>query len=152
MPPVITLSLYEQDFVRWTEQTAKQLKSRAFDAVDWDNLIEEVEALGRSERRELQSRLLVLFEHALKRVYLPLPQEFNGWERTIRGQRIQLELLLGDSPSLKTRWEPACDRAWSLALKKVRGDYPQIICPDHCPFDIEPDVLLNQVFWSVESE
>jgi len=87
-------SLYEQDLLLRTEETIRHLKAKNFDDLDLDNLIEEIETLGRSERKELTSRLLVLFEHLLKRLYVPMPMEYNGWERTIREQRIQLELVL----------------------------------------------------------
>lgn len=110
-------SLYDCDFLLWTEETAGQLKVKDFENLDLENLIEEIEALGRSEKRELKSRLLVLLEHLLKRLYILMPYEYNGWERTIREQRIQIELLLDDSPSLKNQWDESCHLAWSLALK-----------------------------------
>jgi hypothetical protein len=59
-------NLYESDFYQWIQQTAGALKAKAFDQVDWDNVIEEIESMGRSERRELKSRLIVLLEHLLK--------------------------------------------------------------------------------------
>ncbi|NEQ89124.1 MAG: DUF29 domain-containing protein, partial [Moorea sp. SIO2I5] len=65
-----TSDLYDQDFVLWTETTCQQLKTRNFDELDIDNLIEEIASLGRSDRRELQSRLKVLMEHLLKRQYV----------------------------------------------------------------------------------
>jgi hypothetical protein len=141
------ISLYERDFLLWTEETVNLLKTRDFDDLDLDNLIEEIEALGRSEKKELKSRLLTLLEHILKRLYVKIPREYNGWERTIREQRIQIELLLDDSPSLKTQWYEACDRAWELALKKVSGDYPKVEFPDICPFATSIETLLNRDFW-----
>jgi Lhr-like helicase len=148
------ISLYDRDFLLWTEETTNLLKARDFDRVDLDNLIEEIEALGRSEKKELKSRLLTLLEHILKRLHVKMPREYNGWERTIREQRIQIELLLDDSPSLKTQWHEACDslrdafrRAWELALKKVSGDYPKVEFPSACPFATNIETLLNQNFW-----
>ncbi|MEB3122721.1 MAG: DUF29 domain-containing protein, partial [Snowella sp.] len=58
-----SISLYEQDLLLWTEETIRHLKAKNFDELDLDNLIEEIETLGRSEKKELKSRLLVLFEH-----------------------------------------------------------------------------------------
>ena len=144
---VNTKSLYECDFLRWTEETARQLKVKDFDSLDLENLIEEIEALGRSEKKELKSRLLVLLEHLLKRLYVKMPREYNGWERTIREQRIQIELLLDDSPSLKKQWNESCNQAWRLALKKVRGDYPNVNFPNTYPFLTDSDPLLNGIFW-----
>lgn len=143
-PPV---SLYEQDLLLWTEETIRHLEAKNFEELDLDNLIEEIVALGRSERKELKSRLLVLFEHLLKGLYVPMPLEYNGWERTIREQRIQLELALEVSPSLKNQWQESCEQAWRLALKKVKGDYPDTESPNTIPFSTERLTLLNQDFW-----
>lgn len=140
-------SLYECDFLLWTEETAHQLKVKDFERLDLANLIEEIESLGRSEKKELKSRLLVLLEHLLKRLYVKLPREYNGWERTIREQRLQIELLLEDLPSLKNQWDESCNQAWRLALKKVRGDYPNVNFPNTYPFLTDSDTLLNQILW-----
>ena len=72
-------SLYESDFLLWTQDTIAKLKARDFDHVDLENLLEEIEALGNSYRDELESRLEILIEHCLKRLYVDMPQEFNGW-------------------------------------------------------------------------
>ncbi|CAN1210075.1 DUF29 domain-containing protein [Tumidithrix helvetica PCC 7403] len=141
------LPLYDRDFWLWTQETIHLLKTRDFDRVDLDNLIEEIESLGRSEKKELKSSLLTLLEHILKRLYVKMPREYNGWEQTIREQRIQIELLLDDSPSLKTQWIEACDRAWELSLKKVSGDYPKVKFPSICPFSTDIEALLNQNPW-----
>ena len=99
---VEALSLYEQDFLLWSEETAAKLKVRDFENLDIENLIEEVESLGRSDRKELLSRLVVIFEHLLKRLYVQLPDDYNGWQRTVRNQRNELVILLKQSPSLKS--------------------------------------------------
>ena len=98
------VSLYDQDILLWVEDTVSKLKSRDFTHLDLDNLIEEVESLGISQRKELLSRLTTLLEHLLKRLYINLPDDYNGWERTIREQRRQIRILLKDAPSLKARW------------------------------------------------
>ncbi len=152
------ISLYDRDFLLWTEETANLLKARDLDRLDLDNLIEEIEALGRSEKKELKSLLLTLLEHILKRLHVKMPREYNGWGSTIREQRIQIELLLDDSPSLKTQWAEACDslrdafrRAWELALKKVSGDYPKVELPNIYPFATNIETLLNQNFWESQN-
>lgn len=96
-------SLYESDFYQWVQQTAGAIKAKAFDQVDWDNVIEEIESMGRSERRELKSRLIVLLEHLLKLHYWVSEREQNerGWRNTIIEQRRQIHLVLDDSPSLR---------------------------------------------------
>ena len=80
-------SLYEKDILLWVEETVSQLKAKNFEHLDLEHLIEEVEALGISQKRELLSRLVVLLEHLLKRLYVDLPYDYNGWEKTIRTQR-----------------------------------------------------------------
>ncbi len=146
----MTQSLYEQDFLQWTEATVAQLKARDFEHLDFENLIEEIDALGRSQRKELKSRLLVLLEHLLKRLYVPSPGDYRGWENTIEEQRRQIELELEDSPSLKNYWDAAFDTGWRLALKGVRKSYPAVNFPDKWPFDQAPDAMLNCDFWEME--
>ncbi|AKE63826.1 hypothetical protein MYAER_1470 [Microcystis aeruginosa NIES-2549] len=93
-------NLYDQDFALWIEKTVKQLKSGYLSQVDLENLIEEVESLGRRDKRELKNRLITLFEQALKRRYLPLSDCYRGWEVTIKRFQSQLKAILKDSPSL----------------------------------------------------
>lgn len=148
---VEALSLYEKDFLLWSEDTTAKLKARDFEHLDLENLIEEVESLSRSERSQLLNRLIVLLEHLLKRLYVPLPQDYNGWERTIRNQRRHLETLLEDSPSLKSIWSERFERAWKSALKTVQEDYPKVDFPDRFPYLTDVDTLLNKKYWEIKS-
>jgi len=141
------LSLYEEDFLLWSEDTAAKLKARDFEHLDLENLIEEVESLSRSERSQLLNRLIVLLEHLLKRLYVELPQDYNGWERTIRTQRRHLEILLEDSPSLKAIWSQRFDRAWISALKTVRKEYKNDVFPDRFPYPTDVESMLDRDFW-----
>ncbi|GCL38662.1 MULTISPECIES: DUF29 domain-containing protein [Sphaerospermopsis] len=93
-------NLYEQDFYLWIETTAQHLRKGDFTEVDLGNLIEEIESMGRSEKRELKSRLIVLLMHLLKWHYQP-EKRSASWQSTITEQRICLEELLEDSPSLQ---------------------------------------------------
>ena len=146
--------LYEQDFLLWSEETAAKLRARDFENLDLENLIEEVESLGRSNRKELSSRLVRLLEHLLKRMYVELPENYRGWEDTIRHQRLELQLLIKDSPSLKTIWSERLEQAWEVALETVREDYPKVTFPDRFPYSTDVDTLLNQKYqkyWEIES-
>ncbi len=145
-------SLYETDFLLWTEETVAKLKARDFDHVDLENLIEEIEGLGKSDKKEIKSRLTTLLAHLLKRIYVNMPQEFNGWERTIRNQRTDLELALMDSPSLKTVWNEAFDIAFRLALRNVRDEYEEKgdRIPEQWQFSRDIDTMLNLKFWERE--
>ncbi|MDY7006115.1 MAG: DUF29 domain-containing protein [Cyanobacteriota bacterium] len=118
-------SLYHRDFIAWCEDTAAKLRSRELDNLDFDNLIEEIESLGRSERRELKNRLMVLLAHILKRMYVNTPENFNGWELTIVEQRKQIKGLLQDSPSLKPYLEATFTEVYADALDIVRVEYKQ---------------------------
>jgi hypothetical protein len=140
-------TLYETDYLLWTEETIAKLKARAFNQVDVENLIEEIEDLGRSQKRELRQRLAILLEHLLKRLYVNMPQEYNGWERTIREQRRQIKLEIKASPSLKSIWEQSFDLAWEFALETVRDDYSQFDFPDLWPFGRDIDSILTVNFW-----
>ncbi|ATS18525.1 DUF29 domain-containing protein [Synechococcus sp. PCC 6717] len=145
-------SLYDQDILLWSEDTVAKLKARDFDHLDIEHLIEEVEALGISQKKELISRLIVLLEHLLKRLYVNLPGDYNGWERTIRTQRSELEVLLDTAPSLSNRWELSFDKAWQIALKNVRKEYPQVSFPDAWSYDRAIEQLLNNDFWLQSTE
>lgn len=150
MTQTITTTLYNVDYLLWTEETIAKLRARDFDRVDLENLIEEIEDLGRSQKRELKQRLKTLLEHLLKRLYVDMPQEFNGWERTIREQRQQIKLELMDSPSLKSIWEKSFDLAWQFALETVCDDYPQFAFPDTWQFKRHIDAILNIKFWEIK--
>jgi hypothetical protein len=100
--PTVTTNddLYDQDFYLWIETISKQLKAGKFAEIDLANLIEEIESMGKSEKRELKSRLIVLLMHLLKWQYQP-EKRSESWRSTITEQRICIELLLEDSPSLQ---------------------------------------------------
>ena len=70
--------LYEKDFVQWTEEQAQHLQKQELDAIDWQNIQEEIAALGRSEKHELENRLEVLLEHLLKRCYINRTYDNRG--------------------------------------------------------------------------
>jgi hypothetical protein len=97
--------LYEEDFVRWTEQQSRALREAAGVGInlplDWENLAEEIESLGRSQRRELRSRIAAIIEHLLKLEQSPAVDPRRGWMDTVARERSDIERLIEDSPSLK---------------------------------------------------
>ncbi len=95
-------SLYEYDFYGWTELQAKALANRQVEALDWQNLREEIISLGKQEYRELVSRLTVLVGHLLKWEYQP-DKRSRSWFLTIREQRRGIRRHLEGNPSLKSR-------------------------------------------------
>jgi hypothetical protein len=98
--------LYEEDFVLWAEEQSRALREAAGVganlALDWENLAEEIESLGRSQRHELRSRVAVILEHLLKLEYSPATDPRRGWMETVARQRSDIALLLDDSPSLRS--------------------------------------------------
>lgn len=143
----LSANLYECDYLRWVDDTVTKLESRNFEQLDLANLIEEIEDLGRSQKKELRQCLATLLAHLLKRVYVNLSQDFNGWQRTIREQRRQIKFELEDSPSLSAIWHKSFDSAWRFALETVREDYTQVEFPDIWQFSRELDPILNLNFW-----
>lgn len=140
-------TLYERDFVAWCEDTAAKLRARDIEHLDFDNLIEEIESLGRSDRRELKNRLTVLLAHILKRMYVSSPENFNGWELTIIEQRRQIQDLLEDSPSLKPYLVEILAKVYANALNDVRFEYKQTEFSETWQFDTETDALLSKKYW-----
>ncbi|MBJ7899614.1 MAG: DUF29 family protein [Cyanobacteria bacterium RI_101] len=148
MSPLQQLNaLYDQDILLWSEETVAQLQRREFENLDLEHLIEEIEALGVSQKKELTSRLIVLLEHLLKRLYVNLPNDYNGWERTIRTQRGELEVLFDAAPSLRRRWEASFAQAWRIALKNTRKEYPATAFPSEWGDDRAIESILNKDFW-----
>ena len=93
-------SLYHTDFAAWAFQQAALLKGRKFDQVDWDDIIEEIESMGRAEHRDLMSRMQVLIAHLLKWQFQP-ERRGSSWTSTIQEQRRKIEDACDDMPSLK---------------------------------------------------
>ena len=93
-------SLYEQDLYGWTKKQAQLLREQQWHHLDLNNLIEEIESLGRQERQQLRNRLSILIAHLLKWEYQPTKRS-RSWLATIRVQRRDILRLLKDNPSLK---------------------------------------------------
>jgi hypothetical protein len=131
-------SLYETDFAEWIDATVQQLKERRFAELDLDNLIEEIESLGKRDKRELQSRLIVLLSHLLKDKYQP-EKRSNSWFTTIAEQRRQMLLILQDSPSLRNYCADIFEKCYATARKDAARETQLAIgsFPEVCPFTLE---------------
>jgi hypothetical protein len=112
---------YDNDFYGWTVDQASALKSGHFEQIDIQNLVEEIETMGRSEKRALESRLTVLLVHLLKWKYQPA---FRGrsWKLTIDGQRLNVDDILDDNPSLKPFLDDVIVRAYVKARIKASSE------------------------------
>lgn len=137
-------NLYEQDFYLWLQTTANLLENNKFDELDIKNLIEEINSIGRSEKKELKSRLITLIEHILKLEYWQLEKENNarGWRNTVAEQRLQIELTLEDSPSLRNMLDDIFEECYQKARQYILKRYqlsPNLF-PENPPFSVT-DVL-----------
>ncbi|GAX36652.1 DUF29 domain-containing protein [Nodularia sp. NIES-3585] len=135
-------NLYQTDFVLWVQNTVSKLKSQNYIDVDWENLIEEIEALGGRDRRELESRLTTLFEHLLKRRYVNLPECYRGWEVTISRTQQELKRIFRDSPSLRNYYLIVSNECYQDAVKNMTKEYDAQF-PKDCPFPPDIDSLLT---------
>jgi hypothetical protein len=149
-------NLYDKDFLAWIEATAQLLKQKKFNKLDIENLIEEVEDLGKNQRRELKSRLRVLLMHLLKWQYQPNFRSYpdtkndwneNSWARTITTQRNDIQDLLSDSPSLYNSFmqdlEDSYKKARFNASKETRLEVSTF--PESLPYN--QSQVLSDEFW-----
>jgi len=139
-------SLYETDFYGWTQQQSRLLHAGDIAGLDFDNILEEIEAMGRAEKRSLRSRLAVLLLHLLQWQYQP-QRRGTSWRLTIIGQRTAIHHLLEDSPGLKHLLDERLKGAWDDALKAAeaetgmaRGQFPP-----RCPWDFA--AIMDDGFW-----
>ncbi|MBW4471244.1 MAG: DUF29 domain-containing protein [Stenomitos rutilans HA7619-LM2] len=130
-------NLYETDFVKWIETTAEQLKTQDYTNVDWENLIDEIEAMGRSERRSLTSNLVVVLLHLLKWQYQP-ERRIGSWKGSIVEHRQRIQNELKDSPSLKPYLEQIFAECYINAVERAiaETDLPAETFPRSCLYSI----------------
>lgn len=133
-----TAGLYEADYHAWTQQQAALLKRGDFALLDLPNLVEEIESLGRSEERELESRLAQLMMHLLKWQFQPM-QRSKSWTHTIEEQRYRLGLLFKRMPSLQPRAGEFAVEAYSDARLMAERETGLMIStfPKSSPYAIE---------------
>src|SRR6516164_5872625 len=128
-------ALYDQDFVRWTEEQAaalRQAKSQSLAGtegsnlpLDWENLAEEIESLGKSDRRELRSQITRVLRHLLKLEATPAAEPRAGWRATINEARTEIEGLLEDSPSLRRETQALIKKQIRAAARLAADDLMQ---------------------------
>jgi Domain of unknown function DUF29 len=140
--------LYDHDFYTWTQAQAAALRARKAEALDWTNLAEEIESLGKSDRRALRSHLEGLVTHLLKWRYQPAGRETgHSWYSTIRAHRNQIEAILEDSPSLQRAVPDLLARRYRSARQdaSMETHLPLATFPESCPWT--PAQLLAEDFW-----
>ena len=128
-------SLYEEDFVRWSEEQARIIRDTgragANLPIDWENVAEEIESLGRSQRTELSNRLRLIITHLMKIEASPATDPKRGWYETVLSQRGNITGLLDQSPSLRSETPRLIDlvtpraRAEAVAALALWGEQPK---------------------------
>ena len=131
-------TLYDEDFLAWSRQQAEALRSAARGGsnqpLDWENLAEEIESLGESDRRQLTSQVRRILRHLLKLEASPAIQPRPGWRATIINARREIAGILRDSPSLRREIEALISEearaAAELASADLRrhGELAEFIC------------------------
>jgi len=139
-------SLYETDFYGWVQQQAHTLRTRNLSALDFEHLIEEIESMGRSEQRALESRLEVLLMHLLKWQFQPRLQG-PSWRFTIKEQRRRIAKLLKKNPSLTNTLNDLINDAYESAriLAAEETGLEETAFPSLCPWSFVQ--IMDETFW-----
>ena len=142
----MTQNLYESDFYAWANEQAVLLRAGKLYAADIENIAEEIESMGKSEKRELINRLTVLLLHMLKWQFQP-DRRGKSWVRTIKEQRIALDRHITDNPSLKSKRVEAITDAYRVSLIGAvdETDLPESAFPAVCPWSFEQ--IMDDGFW-----
>ena len=129
---------YETDFCAWLKLQSKLLKQKEYEKLDIENLIEEIEDLGKSERRMLESHLENLLMHMLKVKYQP-EKHTKSWDATIKEATFKANKVLSENPSLKSNIKQMFfDAYFSARLKAVtETNLDECIFPEECPWNLK---------------
>ena len=139
-------SLYDRDFYAWANEQAGLLRAGKLTQADIENIAEEIESMGKTEKRELVNRLGVLLLHLLKWQYQPV-RRGASWEATVRIQRRDLSVHLKDNPSLRPKIPEAIEQAYGNAVIEAASEtgLPEATFPVTCPWTF--DQLMSEGFW-----
>ena len=140
----MTAASYETDVVAWSNEQVRLIRAGRLDQLDLEHIAEEIEDVGKSEQRELASRMAVLIAHLLKWQYQPERQS-TRWQRTIKEQRRALAFHLKQVPSLKPKladpeWQEAI---WADAVTLAINETGMGGFPDQCPWAVA-DILAQE--------
>lgn len=134
-------TLYETDYAEWIKATVEKLRSRDYNNVDWENLIEEIEDIGRNDRRSLKSNFIVVLLHLLKWQFQP-DRRSGSWEGSIIEHRRRVREAIEESPSLQPYLESIFAECYTQAVKQAKAEtrLPLETFPQQCPYQLA-DVL-----------
>lgn len=126
---------HENDFYAWTQEQAHLLKTGQLYEIDSQNIAEEIEDMGRSEKRQLESRLEILIIYLLKWQFQPNLRS-RSWQLTIKEQRLRLEKLLQKNPSLQPNLTEAIEDVYPLATISAERETGLSLFPETCPYNL----------------
>lgn len=136
--------LYDQDLVLWSQEQAQAIREEGLRGsnarIDWENVAEEIESLGKSDRRGLGSHIGNIIEHLLKLQSSPAQNPASGWVETIQNARDAIEPLLEDSPSLRREVAGMIDQRLPKMRARVRDNLAR--------YGEEPLVDLDQIAYT----
>ncbi|MGB3208312.1 MAG: DUF29 domain-containing protein, partial [Crinalium sp.] len=112
--------------------------------IDWQNIAEEIEDMGRSEKRQLESRLEVLIMHLLKWQFQPNLRS-RSWQLTIKEQRLRLEKLLQENPSLQSNLSEVIEKIYPLAALSAERETGLSLFPETCLYNLT-EILSAEFF------
>jgi hypothetical protein len=143
---IVQQSLYDRDFAKWLETTADQLRAKDYANLDWENLIDEIETMGKRERRSLKSNLVILLLHLLKWQY-QADQRSGSWKGSIVEHRQRIRDELEDSPSLQPYLIEILDAAYADGRDRAAAETGLAAdrFPAECLYAISQ--VLDRDFW-----
>jgi hypothetical protein len=140
------MTTYDKDFYGWTQEQAALLRAGQLNDLDIENLIEEIETMGRSEKRELESRLTILLLHLLKWKYQEV-RRGRSWELSIIEQRLKFQETLDENPGLKPRLDEILVKAYKFATLQASREtkISSSVFPQECPWTF--DQITNETYY-----
>lgn len=129
---------YEKDFYKWTRTQANLLKKEEFDKLDIQHLMVEIESLGNSEKRALESYLIILLMHLLKIEFQPTNHS-KSWDLSVKNSRFRIARILQQNPSLKTKLPVLFKDAYYSARLEAAQEtgLDENLFPEECPWTIK---------------
>jgi len=138
---VAAKTLYDTDFVEWTERMAELLRERRFDEMDLEQVAEEIEGLGQSDRDAVRSQLRRLLAHLVKQTIQP-ERTGSSWRTSIVNARQEIDVRTESSPSLRRHLEDVLQKVYRRAVKDALDETDlaaraaEFRIPDTCPYTL----------------
>ena len=136
--------LYQDDIAAWAARQADLLRRRASNQLDWDNIAEEIADVGRSEEREVESRLAIACEHLLKWEFQPRLRS-NSWRSSVVQARTRITRVIRRNPSLKSYPATVLADAYQDGRDVAEAETGLLHLPETCPWTVEQ--VLDRTFW-----